>query len=141
MDIFNRIFKRDKLVVVPKLKKKSDFTKYYVRIGSICYGLFFCLFGVCLCTIEPFKSCTKCENHIRIFIDSFFIFMYLIAIIWLLTMFILITLSKRKKKVAIKQTTDGMNTISLRRLSGPSLDSFKMVNQIIYYHSYRYNKI
>lgn len=130
MDKFKSLLKRDKLVI--NHKPQSDFTKYYVRIGSVCYGLFLCLFGICLCTIEPFKSCTKCENHIRIFIDSFFIFMYVIAILWLLTMFILITLSKRKKKVAIKQTTNGMNTIGLRRLSGPSLDSFKLVIENYY---------
>ena len=37
-------------------KKKYLATQY--RVASISYGLFFCLIGCVLNTIEPFKACT-----------------------------------------------------------------------------------
>jgi hypothetical protein len=29
----------------------------YIKIGTVCYGLFMCVFGTCICTMEPFKAC------------------------------------------------------------------------------------
>jgi hypothetical protein len=39
-----------------RLDKKSQLAIQY-KVASIAYGLFFCLCGVVLTTIEPFKTC------------------------------------------------------------------------------------
>jgi hypothetical protein len=66
----------------------------------------------------------KCENPLKILIESFFIFMYTGSIIWIVVMFLLIVVAKNQQKVAIK-SPHGYN----RRLSttmGPNLPQLKV---------------
>ena len=95
-----------------KKNARKNYIANQTRIFSITYGCFFCLIGIVLTTVEPFKACTKCENPLKIFIESFFIFMYSVSVIWILIMFILIIIAKKRQKVAIKSPA-GFN----RRLS------------------------
>ena len=58
----------------------------------------------------------ECENLVKIFIEGFFIFMYSVSILWLLTILILITVAKRKQKVSIKSPTGLNRPLSLLTL-------------------------
>jgi hypothetical protein len=40
-----------------KLTEKKDYIANQYRIFSITYGIFFCLTGVVLTSVEPFKAC------------------------------------------------------------------------------------
>jgi hypothetical protein len=115
-----------------RLEKKSQLAIQY-KVASIAYGLFFCLVGVVLTTIEPFKTCTtcsiiilngfllslfstkgsSCNSTLKIVIESFFIYMYAVSIVWIILMCFFIIRSKRELKVSIKNPTTGSN----RRLS------------------------
>lgn len=49
---------------VDKIKTKceeqeEDIGTNYIKMGSVCYGLFMCILGTCICTIEPIKACKK----------------------------------------------------------------------------------
>ena len=137
-----------------QLKNREKWKTYFAnqfRLASISYGLIFCLIGIVLTTIEPFKACkfpsrvstfsfdnffvivsfflnnlndvvvsliyctgTKCENTIKILIESFFIFMYSVSIMWLLAMFLMITIAKQQEKIAIKHSTLGTRRHTLK---------------------------
>ncbi|CAF1081514.1 unnamed protein product, partial [Brachionus calyciflorus] len=95
-DLPNDLFKSQEL----NFKKNYRAQKY--RILSITYAVFFCLLGIVLSTLEPFKACKKCENDVKIFIEIFFIFMQSLSILWIIYMFILILIAKHQQKIAIK---------------------------------------
>ena len=115
-----------------RFEKKSQVASQY-KVSSIAYGLFFCLIGIVLNTIEPFKTCknlkqvnhydsvsldslflgSKCDNALKIFIECFYIYMYSVSIVWISLMCYFIIRSKRDLKVSIKNPTTGLN----RRLS------------------------
>jgi hypothetical protein len=40
-----------------KRTEKKDYIANQYRICSITYGIFFCLTGIVLTTVEPFKAC------------------------------------------------------------------------------------
>ena len=92
-----------------------DFEKVYstsnYRKASISYGLFMGLIGIVLNTIEPFKACSMCKNPVKLFIDSFYIYMYTMSIVWIIVMSVLLVLAKRQEKVSIKYST-GMRRLS-----------------------------
>jgi hypothetical protein len=75
------------------------------RLLSISYGLCCSLIGLTITTVEPFKGCTKCENYLKIVVDVYFIYLHLISIIWMITMFTFITIAKRNQNVFIKNFT------------------------------------
>jgi hypothetical protein len=35
----------------------------YIKMCTVCYGLFMCVLGICICTIEPFKTCKHILNY------------------------------------------------------------------------------
>ena len=83
-----------------------------IKVINNIYGLFCCMFGVVLTTLEPFKACGMCGGHVKIAIEGFLTYMYFISIFWFLFMFIDISIAKRSNKISIKNH-NGMN----RRLS------------------------
>jgi hypothetical protein len=42
-----------------KLTEKKDYIANQYRIFSITYGIFFCLTGIVLTSVEPFKACKQ----------------------------------------------------------------------------------
>jgi hypothetical protein len=59
------------------------------------------------------KKGNKCENYLKIFIESFFIFMNTVSIAWIMVMFGLIMTAKKQQKVAIKSPTGFNRRVSV----------------------------
>ncbi|CAF0784496.1 unnamed protein product [Brachionus calyciflorus] len=99
-----------------EINRDSNCNKNYraqqYRILSITYAVIFCLVGIVLSTIEPFKACKKCEYDIKVYIEIFFIFMQTMSILWIIYMFILILFAKHQQKIAIKHPTGYKRRVS-----------------------------
>ena len=66
-----------------------------------------------------------CQNSLKILIESFYIYMYTMAIIWILFMFFLLVIAKRDSNIAIK------SSFGLRKLSAmPSSEGNSLFDKL-----------
>jgi hypothetical protein len=55
---------------------------------------------------------SKCEDPLKIFIESFYIYMYSVSIVWMIIMYVMITIAKREERLAIKKSVKKFDLIS-----------------------------
>jgi hypothetical protein len=55
----------------------------------------------------------ECEDELKIFIESFFIYIYSVSIIWIVVMFSFIVFAKKRQKIAIKTPTGQKRRLSM----------------------------
>lgn len=142
----NYLANQYRVIILPVFSVSYSLILLFLKVFSITYATFFCLIGVTLITIEPFKACkhyklstlifllfktmkykgTKCENYLKILIECFFIFMHTLSVIWVMVMFVLISVATNQRKVAIKSSTTGLN----RRLSHTPRPRFSRLSSI-----------
>jgi hypothetical protein len=80
-------------------------------------------------SISKIRSCfiflkgTECENKLKIFIESFFIYLYSVSIVWIMVMFGLIIYAKKSHSIGIKSHTGQKRRLSLATLETPKATS------------------